>query len=283
MPGRLFVVSTPIGNLEDITLRALSTLKAVDLIAAEDTRRTGTLLKHFNISTPTTSYHEHNERQKLPGLLQKLADGHDIALVSDAGTPVVADPGQRLTEAALDRGFQVVPIPGASALMSALSASGFPADRFVFLGFAPSRSSDRKKWVSELASEPRSIVLFEAPHRIEDLLSRLAATLVNRPIFVGREMTKLHEQGIRVPANMALRAAIPSKGEFTIVIGPRSEDDRPRLQAATDEEVTSYFGQMTNSSGISRREAVSRTAKYFGLSTNNVYALLERLKATPAP
>jgi 16S rRNA (cytidine1402-2'-O)-methyltransferase len=283
MPGRLFVVSTPIGNLEDITLRALSTLKTVHLIAAEDTRRTGTLLKHFNISTPTTSYHEHNERQKLPGLLEKLADGHDIALVSDAGTPVVADPGQRLTAAALDGGFQVIPVPGASAVMSALSASGFPADQFVFLGFAPSRSSDRTKWISELQDEHRTIVLFEAPHRIDNLLTKLAVVLVDRPIFVGREMTKLHEQGVRIAAAEAVNVTIPARGEFTVVVGPRLPTGIKASEPVTDEEVTSYFEQMTNSRDVSRREAVSLTAKRFGLSTNNVYALLERLKAGSAP
>jgi len=283
MPGRLFVVSTPIGNLEDLTLRALSTLKTVHLIAAEDTRRTGTLLKHFNISTPTTSYHEHNERQKLPGLLEKLAEGHDIALVSDAGTPVVADPGQRLTAAALDRGFQVIPVPGASAVLSALSASGFPADQFVFLGFVPSRSSDRERWVSELLNEHRTIVFFEAPHRIDDLLTKLSITLVDRPIFVGREMTKLHEQGVRVAASEAIHAAIPARGEFTVVVGPRAQTNVMDSELVKDEDVTSYFDQMTNSRDISRREAVSLTAKHFGLSTNSVYALLERLKASSAP
>lgn len=283
MPGRLFVVSTPIGNLEDITLRALSTLKSVHLIAAEDTRRTGTLLKHFNIPTPTTSYHEHNEQQKLPGLLQKLADGHDIALVSDAGTPVVADPGQRLTAAALDRGFLVIPIPGASALMSALSASGFPADQFVFLGFAPSRSTDRTRWVTSISAEHKTIVFFEAPHRIADMLSLLGKHLVDRPIFVGREMTKVHEQGVRLSAATAADAPILAKGEFTVVIGPLDERDHDTKQAVSDEEVTAYFYRMTNSSELSRREAVSRTARYFGLSTNNVYALLERLKAGSAP
>ncbi len=283
MPGRLFVVSTPIGNLEDITLRALSTLKAVDLIAAEDTRRTGTLLKHFEISTPTTSYHEHNEAQKLPGLLQKLAEGQDIALVSDAGTPVVADPGQRLTAAALERGFRVVPIPGASALMSALSASGFPADRFVFLGFAPSRSNDRAKWTAGLAEEDRTIVFFEAPHRIQDLLSRLSTVLAERPIFVGREMTKLHEQGLLVVASKATSADVPARGEFTVVVGPRVEGSSGNVETVADKTVTLYFEQMTNSERISRRQAASRTAKYFGLSTNHVYALLERVKTGSAP
>ena len=201
MPGSLYVVSTPIGNLEDITLRALNTLKAVGLIAAEDTRRTSILLRHFGITTPTTSFHEHNERQKLSLLLNKLAAGTDVALVSDAGTPIVADPGQRLTAAAHERGFRVIPIPGASAVLSALAASGFPADEFVFAGFAPSRSNDRKKWLAGFKTEQRPVVFFEAPHRIAKTLEDIASVLVDRPIVVGREMTKLHEEFIRLPAS----------------------------------------------------------------------------------
>ena len=147
MAGSLYVVSTPIGNLDDMTVRALNTLKSVGLVAAEDTRRTGLLLRHFGIATPTTSLHEHNETEKVPALLRKLSDGVDIALVSDAGTPLVCDPGQRLISAAIQQGINVVPIPGASAVLAALAASGYPADEFVFAGFAPSRSKDRKQWL----------------------------------------------------------------------------------------------------------------------------------------
>jgi 16S rRNA (cytidine1402-2'-O)-methyltransferase len=166
MSASLFVVATPIGNLDDITLRALNVLKQVALIAAEDTRRTGTLLRHFGISTPTTSLHAHNERQKLPQLLQKLSDGQDLALVSDAGTPVVADPGQRLIAGAIEKGFPVVPIPGASAVMAALVVSGFHADSFRFAGFAPAGSNDRTKWLGSLGYDDLPVVFFEAPHRI---------------------------------------------------------------------------------------------------------------------
>src|SRR5207247_3391769 len=161
MAGRLFVVSTPIGNLDDITLRALNTLKNVALIAAEDTRRTGLLLRHFGIATPATSLHEHNERQKLPHLLAKLEAGSDIALVSDAGTPLVADPGQRLVAAAISRGIQILPIPGPSAILAALAVSGLPADEFVFSGFAPSSATDRTKSLRRLAGEASPIVFFE--------------------------------------------------------------------------------------------------------------------------
>ena len=173
MAGSLYVVSTPIGNLDDITVRALHTLKSVGLVAAEDTRRTGLLLRHFGIATPTTSLHAHNETEKVPALLQKLSDGLDIALVSDAGTPLVADPGQRLIASAVSKGIRVVPIPGASAVLAALAASGWPADEFVFAGFAPSRSADRTRWLQALASEPRTVIFFEAPHRISKTLAAM--------------------------------------------------------------------------------------------------------------
>jgi 16S rRNA (cytidine1402-2'-O)-methyltransferase len=282
MPGRLHVVSTPIGNLEDITLRALSTLKSVALIAAEDTRRTGTLLRHFGITTPTTSLHEHNERQKLPYLLRKLADGVDIALVSDAGTPLVSDPGHRLIAAALGSGVQVIPIPGASAVLSALVASGFPADAFVFAGFAPSRSKDRKGWFLALREERRTIVLFESPHRIEATLSDVAAIFGERPISVSRELTKLHEQTIHGRSNNLNTTAIPARGEFTVVLGPATDEVQP-AHPHTDNDVATEFGQITDKVGVSKRRAIAETGRKFGLSTNEVYLILERLKASSAP
>ena len=197
MSGTLYVVSTPIGNLDDITLRALATLKMVGLIAAEDTRRTANLLNHFGINTPTTSLHQHNEQLKSGMLLKKLTDGIDIALVSDAGTPLVADPGQRLVAAAAEREIRVVPVPGASAILSALAASGFPADEFVFAGFVPARSNDRTRWFRRLAEEPRTVVFFEAPHRALRTFETAAALLGNRQIFVARELTKHYESTIR--------------------------------------------------------------------------------------
>ena len=282
MAGSLYVVSTPIGNLEDITLRALTTLKTVGLIAAEDTRRTGILLRHFGITTPTTSLHEHNERQKLPRLLERLGDGTDVALVSDAGTPMVADPGQRLVAAAIEGGFRVIPIPGASAVLSALAASGFEADEFVFAGFAPSRSSDRKKWLSSFRQERRAVVFFEAPHRIQRTLAEMADILVDRPIFIGRELTKLHEELIRTTAVAAPALNIRSKGEFTVILGP-FEIRETETQHPDEAQVEAYFSQVTNSGDLSRRQALSQTALRFGLSTNELYALLERIKAVSPP
>jgi 16S rRNA (cytidine1402-2'-O)-methyltransferase len=278
--GALYVVSTPIGNLDDITVRALDTLKSVGLVAAEDTRRTGLLLRHFGIATPTTSLHEHNETEKLPTLLQKLSDGVDIALVSDAGTPLVADPGQRLIAAAIEHGIRVIPIPGTSAVMTALAASGYPADEFVFAGFAPSRSKDRKTWLERLSTEARTVVLFETPHRIARTLAEMADILVERPITIARELTKLHEELVRTTAREAPALKITERGEFTIVLAPYSKPVA-EPQAVDDRELSSYFYQMTKSEELSRREALVATANKFGLSPNDVYARLERLKAPP--
>lgn len=282
MPASLYVVSTPIGNLDDITLRALQTLKSVGLIAAEDTRRTAILLRHFGIGTPTTSLHEHNERQKLPYLLQKLADGTDVALVSDAGTPLVADPGQRLVAAAIAKGIRVIPIPGASAVLSALSVAGFSADEFVFAGFAPSRSNDRKKWLSAFANEKRAIVFFETPHRIKKTLSDISTILVNRPIIVGRELTKLHEEVLRTMTEQAEALDVLERGEITIVLGPVSTQIRQPEQV-DDKDVADYFYQLTKSEALSRRMALTQTARYFGLSTKYVFSALERRKTSASP
>ena len=275
MAGSLYVVSTPIGNLDDITVRAVETLRSVGLVAAEDTRRTALLLKHFGLTTPTTSLHEHNETQKIPQLIRQLANGVNIALVSDAGTPVVADPGQRLIAKAIEEGIRVVPIPGASAVTAALAASGYPADSFVFAGFAPSKSNDRKSWLLALVDEPRTVVFFEAPHRIAKTLSDMAGVFGDRPIIVARELTKLHEQIVRTTAREATGAAIPEKGEFTIVLGPVAPSQI--TENVDDDELSSFFYQMTDKRK-SRRQAIAATAAKFGLSTNDVYARLERLK-----
>ena len=279
MSGTLYVVSTPIGNLDDITVRALNTLKAVGLVAAEDTRRTGTMLKHFGIGTSTTSLHEHNEAEKLPFLLRRLQDGVDIALVSDAGTPVVADPGQRLIASAIQAGVAVVPIPGASAVMAALAASGYAADEFVFVGFAPPRAKDRKQWLAQLADEPRTVVLFETPHRIQQTLVDMAEILVDRPITIARELTKLHESVVSTTAREAPLLHLPARGEFTIVFGPYVAplSSEPGVM---DEDIRQYFCRLTDETGVSRRKALVATAEKFGLSPNNVYARLERVKAS---
>jgi 16S rRNA (cytidine1402-2'-O)-methyltransferase len=282
MPGSLYVVSTPIGNLDDMTLRAIQTLKNVALIAAEDTRRTSILLHHFGISTPTTSLHEHNERQKLPQVLQKLAGGSDVAIVSDAGTPLVADPGQRLIAAAIKQGVRVVPIPGPSAVLAALTVSGLPGDQFVFAGFAPSRLNDRIKWLRGMAEEKRPIIFFEAPHRIRKTLSELGQLLGDRPITVARELTKLHEQILRARTTSTSDLDVTDRGEFTVVIGPRDVTSEAP-QVIDDSEVYHYFYHLTNQEGLERRPALTRTAQHFGLSTKFVFSTLERFKNSSAP
>ncbi len=279
MSGTLYVVSTPIGNLDDITVRALNTLKAVGLIAAEDTRRTGLLLHHFGLATPTTSLHAHNEAEKLPALLRKLAEGVDIALVSDAGTPLIADPGQRLIAAAIDAGIRIVPIPGASAVLAALAASGYAADEFVFAGFAPSRSKDRKAWLERLAGEPRAVIFFETPHRIQKMLADMSIVLGDRPITIARELTKLHETIVNTTADKATDLQIPEKGEFTLVLAPHLRVASAAL-IVSDADLRSSFDQMTNSGDLSRRRALVATANKFGLSPNDVYARLERSKSS---
>jgi 16S rRNA (cytidine1402-2'-O)-methyltransferase len=278
MSGTLYVVSTPIGNLDDITVRAINTLKAVGLVAAEDTRRTGLLLHHFGLATPTTSLHAHNEAEKLPALLRKLAEGVDIALVSDAGTPLIADPGQRLIAAAINSGIRIVPIPGASAVLAALAASGYAADEFVFAGFAPSRSKDRKAWLERWSNEPKAVVFFETPHRIHKMLADISAILGERPITVARELTKLHETIISTTANRTTELQIPEKGEFTLVLAPHPRK-APAASTVSDDVLRASFDQMTNSGDLSRRRALVATANKFGLSPNDVYARLERSKS----
>jgi 16S rRNA (cytidine1402-2'-O)-methyltransferase len=282
MTGSLYVVSTPIGNLDDITVRAVNTLKSVGLVAAEDTRRTGLLLRHFGIATPTTSLHEHNEHEKQPALIEKLKQGVDIALVSDAGTPVVCDPGQRLIASAIAQGIRIVPIPGASAALAALAASGYGADEFVFAGFAPTRSKDRREWLSALASEPRTVVFFEAPHRISKTLKDISDLLGRRPITVARELTKLHETIISTSAERLSSLEIPEKGEFTLVLGPWPAVLQEPARVP-DADLQMYFVQMTNVNGYSRRSAVAATAAKFGLAPNEVYARLESLKGANPP
>jgi 16S rRNA (cytidine1402-2'-O)-methyltransferase len=209
MAGVLYVVATPIGNLEDISLRALRILKEVDLIAAEDTRHTRILLDHYEIRTPLVSYHEHNEKTQAPRLAERLAHGEDVALVSDAGTPAISDPGYRLVVEALRIGIRVTPIPGASALASALSASGLPTDRFVFEGFLPSKKGER-----------RTVVFYEAPHRLKDALTAMQRILADREIVVGRELSKIHEEFLRgtIDEVIAQLAEREVKGEITIIV-----------------------------------------------------------------
>jgi 16S rRNA (cytidine1402-2'-O)-methyltransferase len=234
-PGTLYLVATPIGNLEDITLRALRTLKECDVIAAEDTRHTGQLLRHFEISKPLISYFKFNESRRSEEILDRLGRGEKVALVTDAGTPGISDPGQRVVRAAIGAGFRVEAMPGACAAIVALAASGLPTDEFHFAGFLPHKSGQRAKEIQRLAALPGTIVIYESPYRIEKLLGELAAAVPEREIAVGRELTKRFEEFWRgtaaeVAASLAKRTL---KGEFVVLIAPA---EKPMKSAAEDEQ-----------------------------------------------
>lgn len=275
MPGILYVVATPIGNLEDITLRALRVLREVAVIAAEDTRRTARLLQHYSISTPTTSLHEHNERARSAALVKRLLSGESVALVSDAGTPVVSDPGVELVAAAHEAGIRVEPIPGASAAIAAVSASGLRGEQMLFVGFPPSRASARKRWFAGLKDEPRLIVFYEAPHRITASLTALLDELGDRRIAVGRELTKAHEElGVYHISEYLGRAAEP-RGEYTVVVEPADEAVSDHCQVPDSATLLSEFGDMTNLANGTRRDAVRKLADKYHLPAREMYRLLE--------
>ena len=276
MAGILYVVATPIGNLEDVTLRALRILREVSLIAAEDTRRTARLLQHYSISTRTTSLHEHNEREKTPQLLDRLRAGDSIALVSDAGTPLISDPGQTLVGAARAAGIRVESIPGPSAVMAALSSSGLETAEFVFLGFPPTRSKDRKHWLSDLSAQTRLAVFFEAPHRIRRTLSDLGDALgFDRQIAVGRELTKAYEELVVWPIVQHLEHFTAPKGEFTILVPPAviEVDESQSLPSAV--ELRAELGRITNNKPTTRRQALKVLAERHGIAVNLLYKLLD--------
>jgi 16S rRNA (cytidine1402-2'-O)-methyltransferase len=277
MSGTLYVVATPIGNLEDVTLRALRVLREVSLIAAEDTRRTARLLQHYSISTRTTSLHEHNERSKTAPLVARLVAGESIALVSDAGTPVVSDPGSQLVAAAHAAGIRVEPVPGPNAAVAVLSASGLAGDGFVFAGFPPNRSKARKQWLQGLVKETRPLILYEAPHRIRATLIDMQAILGDRVTAVGRELTKVHENLVVRPISQQLAGLLEERGEFTLVVaGAAAETEAVIAPAAA--QLASEFGHMTNNEPLGRREAIRTLAQKYRISAREVFALLEEAK-----
>lgn len=271
--GTLYVVATPIGNLEDISLRALRVLKEVRLVAAEDTRATKRLLARYGIETPLTSYFEHNKLAKLDYVLAAAAEG-DVAVVSEAGMPGLSDPGYELVVAAIARGIAVVPVPGPSASITALAVSGLPTDQFVYLGFLPRRSADRRRLLAEVADEPRTLVAFEAPHRLLRGLEDIAAELGNRRLAVARELTKVHEEILRgtVAEMLARFRAVAPRGEFTLVI----EGCPRRARRATAEEAADRLAALKRE-GLSGREAVARVADESGLPKREVYGLWLKL------
>jgi 16S rRNA (cytidine1402-2'-O)-methyltransferase len=273
----LFLVATPIGNLEDITLRALRVLREADLIAAEDTRRTAKLLTHYAISRPTLSFHEHNTRARLPQLLARLDRGENIALVTDAGTPGISDPGVELVRLCAERGIAVDPIPGPSAPLAAAVASGFPTDPMTFFGFAPARSKDRKRWLERLQSVPHTFTFFDAPHRVRQTLTEAANIFGKRPIMVGRELTKVHQELIRGTAAEVVSRLTAPVGEFTIVVGPAS-DVKQLNNVVNDREMYAEFCRSTKTVAGGRRAAIVWLARKHGRSPKEIYAIIERMK-----
>lgn len=277
--GVLYVVATPIGNLDDITLRALKVLKQVELVAAEDTRRTGILLRHFNIDASILSVHEHNEGARIERILGRLAKGESVALVTDAGTPGISDPGAGLVAAVRDAGFTVEPIPGASAVVAAISASGIASQGFVFLGFPPIRLKDRKTWLAELneASKKRLVVFFEAPHKVRKTLEELTSS-VKRPILVARELTKLHEEFARGTPEQLLERFQEPQGEFTVIVPP-ADPSESATELPSDDVVVELFGQTTKSGQFgSKRDVAREVGERLGMTAKQVYDVVERNK-----
>jgi len=267
----LYIVSTPIGNLEDVTYRAVRVLKEVNAIACEDTRQTRKLLDHYGIRTALVSYHEHNEQTRAAELVERMLAGETIALVSDAGTPLVSDPGYRIVTAAIAAGVRVEPIPGASAILSALAASGLPTDTFQFAGFLPPKSAARRKVLEEFRACAATLVFYEAPHRILETLEDVDAILGARPVVVARELTKLHEEFLRGTAkeiHVALGARPTVKGEITLMIGRGEEVSAPAGDPA--EQVARMV-----EAGVPRMEAIKTVARERGLGKREVYRLVE--------
>ena len=279
MSGILYVVATPIGNLEDVTLRALRVLREVALIAAEDTRRTSRLLQHYSISTPTTSLHEHNERRKSDQLIARLKAGESVALVSDAGTPLVSDPGAYLVSQAHVAGVRVEPVPGPSAAMAALSAAGFGEGPVHFAGFPPPKGSTREEWFATIRSLTGVLVLYEAPHRIRDTLSDLLGLFADRPMLVARELTKVHETLVARPISQQLATLAEPRGEYTLVV--HLPDMRLQVESLPgDMELVAELGRITEMSALTRRAALRLLAEKYGTPVKEVYARIERAKAS---
>jgi 16S rRNA (cytidine1402-2'-O)-methyltransferase len=281
VPGTLYVIATPLGNLEDLSPRALATLRSVALIACEDTRRTAKILARFGVATRTVSCHRFNEAQRIDPVLAVLRDGGDVALVSDGGTPALADPGAHLVHEAAREGITVTPVPGPSAPIALLSASGLPADRFVFEGFLPHRAGERRRRLRELSGETRTLVVFESPHRIREALEDIAAVLGDRPLVLGRELTKLHESILRGSARTILDQLGPGPvlGEISIVVAG-ADADAPPPDAAGDERsvrAREAWRAALEESGGDRRAALRSAARALAMKRPALYRLLEEI------
>lgn len=269
--GILYLVATPIGNLEDMTFRAIRILQTVDLIAAEDTRHTGKLLQHFQIKTPQLSYHEHNSQQRIPELLSQLSQGKTIALVTDAGMPLISDPGYELVKACVAQGISIVPIPGANAAITALSAAGLATDKFVFEGFLQAKSKERRTHLETLKSETRTIIFYESPHRLRETLEDLGAVLgETREIVLARELTKMHEEFWRgtITDAIAHYTKREPQGEFTLVVAGATLEKPQISEAAIKAELQNLLKQ-----GLSRSDASRQLSQQTSLPRRQIYQL----------
>ena len=280
--GALSVVATPIGNLEDITLRAIRTLKESDLIACEDTRHTQDLLEHYSIRTNLISYHEHNEMTRAPELILLMEQGSRIALVSDAGAPVVSDPGFRLVRLAIRHGIPVVPVPGPSAFVACLAAAGLPLDRFQFLGFLPSKKLARQKILRSIAGTTETLVFYEAPHRLIEMLEDVLKILGDRPAVIAREVTKVHEEFLRgsISEVLAKFSGRTVKGEITVLIGPADPAAKKATAASALKSVLREVERMMRQQGIAEREALKVLARSSGISKSDLYRRLQAEKSS---
>ncbi|MBD2504786.1 16S rRNA (cytidine(1402)-2'-O)-methyltransferase [Anabaena azotica] len=270
-PSTLYIVGTPIGNLEDITFRAVRILQNVDLIAAEDTRHTGKLLQHLQVKTPQISYHEHNRSSRIPELLEHLHGGKAIAVVSDAGMPGISDPGYELVKACVEAGISVVPIPGASAAITALSAAGLPTDKFVFEGFLPAKGQQRREYLEVLETETRTLIFYESPHRLRETLQDLAQVWgSDRQIVLARELTKLYEEFWRGSIGDAIAhyQQREPQGEYTVLVAGKP----PSQPLLTEEQLKAELQQLI-SQGISRSQASRQLTKYTSLNRRQVYQI----------
>ena len=271
MSGKLYLVATPIGNLEDITLRALKVLKEVDLIAAEDTRHTLGLLNHFEINKPLISYYKQIEKKKSPILIQKLLEGKNIALVSDAGTPGISDPGEEIVKMAIENNIEIIPIPGCVAFVNALICSGFDTKEFEFIGFLSANNKERKEKLTEIKLETKTLIFYEAPHKMKATLEAMLGVLGDREIVLARELTKIHEEFIRGKISTILEQIVDYKGEFVIIVRgnniSKNDFEIENLNKMTLEEHYEFY----KNQGLEKKEIIKKIAKDRGVDKNTIY------------
>lgn len=268
MKGTLYIVATPIGNLDDITLRAIKILKEADIIAAEDTRHTLKLLNHLEISKPLISYHRHNEETRQEVIIEKLLEGNNIALVSDAGTPGICDPGEVVIKRCIEENIHIIPIPGAVAMINALIGSGLSTKEFCFLGFLPLNKKNRKEKLEEIENEEKTCILYEAPHKLKETLKDLKNILKNRKIVLARELTKIHEEFIRKDIDELINISEELKGEIVIIIeGAEHREKENNLNSLTLQEHYKYYENL----GLEKKEIIKKIAKDRNVSKNEIY------------